>query len=250
MSGADTVAAAADMEIIAYIAGPGRYVPGNYIDLEFDFGRVTWTDDGDTDTDYAENLASSVVRPGLTGSTQPNCEGGPAYWISTNVVAEVAAAGLDVRGDAPHRCDDGAGGQEAGCEHPMRIHRARGSCPSQPRIADRSAGGRGTNQRQRPRGGIALCGATVRIQAVPPSTPASPPRPSPRVGRGAPRRARAGRRLINWATALSPRAARAPRTSWRWSMTSPERACALRPRRRWNMCTSTRSRGCLMRRAP
>lgn len=58
------VAAAADMEIIAYVAGPGRYVPGNYIDLELDFGRVTWTGDGETDTDYAEVLAAAVDEAG------------------------------------------------------------------------------------------------------------------------------------------------------------------------------------------
>jgi hypothetical protein len=56
------VAAAADMEIVAYIAGPGRYVPDNYIDLEFNYQSVRWT--GEDETDYLLKLSDAVDAAG------------------------------------------------------------------------------------------------------------------------------------------------------------------------------------------
>lgn len=52
------VAAAEDMEIVAYVAGPGRHVPGNYVDLEFDYGSVRWQ--GEAETDYLAKLGAAV----------------------------------------------------------------------------------------------------------------------------------------------------------------------------------------------
>jgi hypothetical protein len=56
------VAAAADMEIVAYIAGPGRHVPGNYADLAFDYTTVHWT--GEDTTDYDMVLREAITAAG------------------------------------------------------------------------------------------------------------------------------------------------------------------------------------------
>jgi len=53
-----SVAAAEDMEITAYVAGPGRFVPGNYEDLEFDYNSVSWI--GQEETDYPMTLAAAI----------------------------------------------------------------------------------------------------------------------------------------------------------------------------------------------
>ncbi len=57
-----SVAAATDMEIIAYVAGPGRHIPGNYTDLAFDYDSVRWT--SEDDTDYPLVLAEAVDAAG------------------------------------------------------------------------------------------------------------------------------------------------------------------------------------------
>lgn len=57
-----SVAAAQDMEIVAYVAGPGRYVPGNYTDLAFDYESVRWLDE--TTTDYPAKLGAAVDAAG------------------------------------------------------------------------------------------------------------------------------------------------------------------------------------------
>lgn len=45
------IAASPDMEIIAYVSAPARYVPGNYAETEFDYDMVSWTGEGETDFD-------------------------------------------------------------------------------------------------------------------------------------------------------------------------------------------------------
>lgn len=47
-----SVAAAPDMEIVAYVLAGERYVPDNYADLAYDYGRVRWVGDGMTDYEW------------------------------------------------------------------------------------------------------------------------------------------------------------------------------------------------------
>jgi hypothetical protein len=57
-----SVAAAPQMEIVAYVAGPGRFVVNNYEDIDFDYDSVRWT--GTLDTDYAFKLSEAVATAG------------------------------------------------------------------------------------------------------------------------------------------------------------------------------------------
>ncbi len=57
-----SVAAAPQMEIVAYVAGPGRFVANNYEDIDFDYDSVRWT--GTLDTDYAFKLIEAVATAG------------------------------------------------------------------------------------------------------------------------------------------------------------------------------------------
>jgi hypothetical protein len=57
-----SVAAAENMDILAYVAGPGRHVPGNYEDLVFNYHSVDWV--GEDDTDYLDKLRAAVVEAG------------------------------------------------------------------------------------------------------------------------------------------------------------------------------------------
>lgn len=56
------VAAAPDMEIVAYVADNGRHVSGNYTDIDFDYDSVRFT--GATETDYADRLRATVDANG------------------------------------------------------------------------------------------------------------------------------------------------------------------------------------------
>ncbi len=53
-----SIAAAADMEIITYVAGAGRHVPANGDDIEFDYDSVRWV--SEDETDYTDVLARSI----------------------------------------------------------------------------------------------------------------------------------------------------------------------------------------------
>lgn len=57
-----SIAAASEMEIVAYVAGPGRYVPGNWIDLAFDYSSVSFVDEGETD--YLSLLVPAIDEAG------------------------------------------------------------------------------------------------------------------------------------------------------------------------------------------
>jgi hypothetical protein len=57
------VACAPELEVIAYVAAPTRYQPGNYEDLDFDFDRVGWVGD-DGETDYEVWLRADVAASG------------------------------------------------------------------------------------------------------------------------------------------------------------------------------------------
>lgn len=46
-----SVAAVADMEITAYVLADERYAPANYLDVPFEYGDLSWTDDGTTNYD-------------------------------------------------------------------------------------------------------------------------------------------------------------------------------------------------------
>jgi hypothetical protein len=52
-----SIAAAQDMEIIAYVLADQRYVPSGYTEVDFDYGLVQWTDEG---TDYEERLSTAI----------------------------------------------------------------------------------------------------------------------------------------------------------------------------------------------
>lgn len=52
-----SVAAAPDMEVIAYVLADERYAPANYTDVEFDHSVVRWVDDETTDYDEILPLA-------------------------------------------------------------------------------------------------------------------------------------------------------------------------------------------------
>ncbi len=52
-----SVAAAQDMEVIAYVLADERYLPAGYDDVDFDYGLVSWTDEG---TDYDERLGAAI----------------------------------------------------------------------------------------------------------------------------------------------------------------------------------------------
>ena len=52
------VAATENMEIVAYVAGPGRHVPGNYADIDFDYVSVRWL--GESETDYPLKLDAAL----------------------------------------------------------------------------------------------------------------------------------------------------------------------------------------------
>jgi hypothetical protein len=57
-----SVACASELEIVAYVAGQGRYEPGNYVDLDFDYSRVGWV--GAEDTNYESWLRGDVETAG------------------------------------------------------------------------------------------------------------------------------------------------------------------------------------------
>ncbi len=52
-----SVAAAEDMEVIAYVLADERYAPANYTDVDFDHSVVRWVDDEETDYDEILPLA-------------------------------------------------------------------------------------------------------------------------------------------------------------------------------------------------
>ncbi len=52
-----SIAAAEDMEVIAYVLADERYLPSGYEDVDFDYSLVSWTEDG---TDYEERLGAAI----------------------------------------------------------------------------------------------------------------------------------------------------------------------------------------------
>ena len=58
------VACASELEIVAYVAGAGRYAPGNYVDLDFDYDSVQWVDAAEGTTTYENDLRSAVIDAG------------------------------------------------------------------------------------------------------------------------------------------------------------------------------------------
>lgn len=60
-----SVACASELEIVAYVAGQGRFEPGNYVDLEFDYERVGWV--SEEETDYEVWLREDVEAAGGQG---------------------------------------------------------------------------------------------------------------------------------------------------------------------------------------
>ncbi len=58
------IAAVPQMEFIAYILADDRFAPTKYVDLDFDYSRVSWLDYSEMTTDYELLLAEEVQLEG------------------------------------------------------------------------------------------------------------------------------------------------------------------------------------------
>jgi hypothetical protein len=85
-----SVAAVPQMPITAYVLADERHVPGNYVDLAFDWGQVGWVDPGTGETDYVPRLRDAVVAAG--GHAWNTEYAAPAAEMFGEVDPEIAVA--------------------------------------------------------------------------------------------------------------------------------------------------------------
>ena len=84
-----SIAAAPEMEVIAYVLADERYLPFGYEDVDLDFSLVEWTEDG---TDYEQRLSAAIDLAGGR-AFQTEFAGRTDTLAPGSVAAEVLAGG-------------------------------------------------------------------------------------------------------------------------------------------------------------